>query len=119
MNIFNFFKKKIHVEPATKEDILAIENLTIQRNADFEKARNCDMSSYKIVRAIDLKAGDVFVHECNKIKIAECGCGWGAGNEFGWYFWGKGRFVCDSSIFDRWLFQQAPIVLCLEESLKS
>lgn len=117
MNIFSFFKKKESAEhPLTKEDILATENFILQRDADFEKARNCDMSNYKIVRAIDLKVGDVFVHSCNRIKITECGCGWGAGNEFGYYFWVKGRFICDSSLFDKWLFQEAPIVLCVKEN---
>jgi hypothetical protein len=116
MKFLDLFKKKA-AQPV-EQDSPPYDDLIAQRESDFEKARKCDMSNYKIVRGIDLKPGDVIVCDCEKVKIIECGCGWGAGNEFGNYFWCKGEYISFPRNFNKWLFQEAPIVLCIKESSK-
>jgi len=80
-----------------------------------EENRRHTLSGFEMVKGIDLQAGDIIIHEYGRFQIFECGCGYGAGNEFGDYFWIKGYFVDKnltrySSLKDFWAFQRAPII---------
>tara|TARA_R110000772_G_scaffold249530_2_gene363837 strand:+ start:24589 stop:24969 length:381 start_codon:yes stop_codon:yes gene_type:complete len=47
---------------------------------------------HTVIKAKELKPGDTIIHDYSVFKINECGCGIGAGNEFGEYFWMKGEY---------------------------
>jgi hypothetical protein len=80
----------------------------------LEEARKAPLPSCEIVKAIDLKVGDTIIHKYSKFKITECGCGYGAGNEFGHYFWIKGYSVSSKIVDDFWSFQKCPVIKIYE-----
>lgn len=88
------------------------------REESEERARNSAIPNHIVCKAIELKAGDVIIHNYSRFKILECGCGFGAGNEFGNYFWIKGEFVNGNPTDPKplknfWSFQECPIIkLC-------
>ncbi len=113
------FSKKKDLLPYSGEIIPndSIDGNKIREGSE-EKARNSTIPSYIVCKAIELKAGDVIIHDYSRFKISECGCGFGAGNEFGNYFWVKGCFVDGNPtdpkpLKDFWSFQECPVIkLC-------
>lgn len=82
-----------------------------------ERAAKATLDEFSLVKAVDLKAGDVIIHDYRRLRITECGCGYFAGNEFGDYFWIKGRFVHGNPtdpqpLKDFWSSQCCPMIRC-------
>lgn len=111
--------ERVHEETLDKiskewEEIKGKE-IIAYRDKSQEDNRNFVLSGFEIVKAIDLKPQDVIIHNYSKFKISECGCGFGAGNEFGDYFFIKGVFVNGNPtdpkpLKDFWSFQRCPMI---------
>jgi len=92
------------------------ETMAKKRDKDQEENRKVSLDEFEMVKAIELQKADIIVHNCSKFQITACGCGYGAGNEFGDYFWIKGFYLNEFSFFnlrqkrDFWLFQRCPVV---------
>ena len=121
-NLFTSKREKIHEETPENiakewEERTAKESI-IHRDKTQQENRDFVLSGFEIVKAIDLKVQDIIIHDYSKFKISECGCGYGAGNEFGDYFWIKGYFVNGNPtgpkpFKDFWSFQRCPMIkLC-------
>lgn len=101
--------KEIEYKGPSSQEICKI------RDEAFERARNCSLPDHEIIAAINLKAGDEIIHKYARFKIQECGCGFGASNEFGNYFWIKGFFLNGNRadpkpLKDFWSFQECPVI---------
>lgn len=86
--------------------------------ASEELARNASIPDHIVCKAIELKPGDIIIHNYSKLRILKCGPGGGASNEFGDYFWIKGVFVSDfnCSLQEFWSFQECPVIKLLYNS---
>ena len=75
--------------------------------------------SYKIVKAKELKAGDIIVDNYRLFLINKCGFGAGAGSfdGFGEYFWIIGEFVNgEKKEVSFWSFQECPVIKCVKRA---
>ncbi len=114
----SIFPEKIETIKQPTPEELAQEAENFKRITQ-KMVENVKLDNYKLVKAIDLKAGDKIIHNYSKFLIQECGCGFGAGNEFGNYFWIKGNFINGnptdpSPLKDFWSFQGCPMIVCIE-----
>ena len=76
---------------------------------------NSTVPAHIIIKARELKAGDIIIHNYSRFKINNCGFGYVAGNEFGDYFWIKGYSVNGNktdpnSIKDFLAFEECPVI---------
>ena len=92
--------------------------LSVYKDKIQQDNRDFVLSGFEIVKAIDLKAGDIIIHNYSKFVISACGCGFGAGNEFGDYFWIKGVFVGSNQPKEFWSFHRCPVIKFAENEKK-
>jgi hypothetical protein len=98
-------------EPELVYDSSLLESL---RESQEKAARESAIPDHVVCRAIDLKPDDLIIHKYSKFLIEDCGCGFGAGNDFGNYFWIKGRIQSSNlpnpPLEDFWAFQMCPVI---------
>lgn len=109
-NDWNKPKKKEKDVAQFSEPIHTSDEIEKMRDAEFKAAGEAPVIAHEVVNAIHLKPGDIIIHKYSKFKITECGRGFGAGNEFGNYFWIKGEGVKQPSKDEFWSFQMCPMI---------
>lgn len=112
MKFSNLFKKT-KIKPPDKTQIDS--DIIKFRDDQQKRSRELVLTGLEIVKGIDLKPGDIIIHNYSRFKITECGLGFGAGNEFGDYVWVKGKLVTGNPTDpkpekDFWTFQRCPII---------
>lgn len=114
-NILRLFKPNANLSPSNLDAIPSDTDWDEVREKNQEEARKAALPSHVVCKAIDLKSGDTIIHNYSVFKITECGCGFGAGNEFGDYFYIEGRYVngnpTDPEPLKKcWAFQKCPVI---------
>jgi hypothetical protein len=70
------------------------------------------MAQFVIVKASDLKPGNVIIHNSSKFVITSCGLGTEVDNEFGNYFWITGTSF-NNLRMHIWSFENCPVILVI------
>ncbi len=102
-------------KPAPSATVIpSVEEITKMRDAQFKQAEEAPVINHEVVNANHLKSGDTIIHDGYRFKIAECGRGFGAGNDFGNYFWIKGHQLVSheplGTYKEFWSYQACPVI---------
>lgn len=110
-------KNKVESEVFSDTHIHTDNDIEKMRDAQFKEAEEAPVIPHEVINAIHLKPGDTIIHKYSKFKIIECGRGFGAGNEFGNYFWIKGHSLSPyaKKIKEEFrTFQKCPMIRIIE-----